>query len=56
MRSRQYIEPAIKTLTTREILESLGPVSCGSGIPIGPGGALSPGEEGNHGGGGYQHM
>jgi len=49
MRYRSYVKPAIKTLTTGEILESLGPVSCGSGIPpTGPGSAIDPFGVGNN--------
>ena len=56
MRPSRYVKPEIKTLTVGELLESLGPVSCGSGIPLGPGGAIGPDEYGNTGGDGFQHL
>ena len=47
---RGYEKPAVKTLTVSQILENLGPVSCGSGLVLGTndqdsssGGASHPG-------------
>ena len=33
--SNKYQKPQVKTMTVHEILETLGPVSCGSGSALG---------------------
>jgi hypothetical protein len=38
----EYTRPEIKTLSVGEILETLGPVSCGSGVPLGSVGSFAP--------------
>ena len=37
-----YTKPEIRTLSVGEILETLGPVSCGSGSPLGGDASFSP--------------
>jgi len=56
MSPERYLKPEIKTLTVGQILESLGPVSCGSGAPLGAGGAGVLEDHGNAGNGGRRHM
>ena len=57
MSSRKYTKPSIKTLPVAEILESLGPVSCGSGFPLnGAGSVGAAGTYGSGSSGGYSHM
>ena len=35
MSEHKYRKPQVKTMTVHEILETLGPVSCGSGAALG---------------------
>ena len=56
MSPQRYLKPEIKTLTVGQILESLGPVSCGSGLPLGPGGSLAPEEYGPGNDGGFKNF
>lgn len=56
MPRQRYVKPEIKTLTMGQILESLGPVSCGSGVPLGPGGSIAPDVYGPSGDGGLQNL
>jgi len=53
--SRHYEKPAIKTLRADEIVESMGPVSCGSGAQT-PLPVASDVTTGGRGGSGYSEL